>query len=179
MRYLQTETPKPATLVEVGYVPKRGQPQALLECLIVAHIDQRAGVLRQAAQDGGWEPLLCRDAETAAIYGARRRLRLAVVDLDGAPAQTLPRLRRLSELLTTPSEPLVMLCGHENDPAEEIWARQLGVWLYLPAVNEHCDLAPLFRDALAIVQKMLGDVVHRDKLHGERPALGAQHTRRT
>ena len=178
MRYSQTETPKLATLAEIRCVPKRGQRQTLFECLIVTHVDQRAGVLRQAAQDGGWDPLLCRDPEKADTCSARRRLGLAVVDLDGAPAPTLPRLRRLAELLTTPSGPLVVLCGHENDPAEEIWARQLGVWLYLPAVNKHCDLVPLFSDALAIVQKKLGKVVHRNKFHGKRPALGDQHTRR-
>ncbi len=177
--YLQTETPKPVTLAELGCVPRRGQKRALFECLIVTHVDQRAGVLRQAAQDGGWDPLLCRDAESAATWGARRRLGLAVVDLDGAPAPTLPRLRRLSELLTAPSGPLVMLFGHENDPAEEIWARQLGVWLYLPAVDERSDLIPLFRDALAIVQKTSGNVVHQNESHGKRSALGDQPTRRT
>ncbi len=179
MRYSQTETPELATLAETRCVPERGQRQTLFECLIVTHVGQRAGVLRQAAQQGGWDPLLCRDPEQAATCDARRRLGLAVVDLDGAPAPTLPRLRRLAELLTTPSGPLVVLCGQENDPAEEIWARQLGVWLYLPAVNKHCDLVPIFRNALTIVQKKLGKVAHRDEFHGKHPALGDQHTRQT
>lgn len=35
---------------------------------------------------------------------------------------------------------LLAVCGHEGDPQEETWARQLGVWLYLPGVSiDHVD----------------------------------------
>ena len=30
---------------------------------------------------------------------------------------------------------LLVICGHEGEVEEEIWARQLGVWLYVPGLS--------------------------------------------
>ncbi|NIL99064.1 MAG: hypothetical protein GTO53_13870, partial [Planctomycetales bacterium] len=38
---------------------------------------------------------------------------------------------------------LVALCGNEGNALEEIWARELGVWLYLPGVVDDSDLSSL------------------------------------
>ncbi len=153
----RTETQAPAPTVDLGQASHRTSRQALFECLIVAHVDQRGGMLKQAALDGGWDPLVCRDAEVAAEQGARRRFRLALLDLQYAPGPAIPRLRRLSESLSAQAGPLVIVCGHENDPPEEIWARQLGVWLYWPAVDETCDIASVCRQALIGVPAEQGD----------------------
>ncbi len=155
----RTETQVPAPTVDLGQTSHRTHRQALFECLIVAHVDQRGGMLKQAALDGGWDPLVCRDAEVAAEQGARRRFRLALLDLQYAPGPAIPRLRRLSESLAGQAGPLVIVCGHENDPREEIWARQLGVWLYLPAIDESCDIASVCRQALVAVQAEQGESI--------------------
>ena len=155
----RTETQVPAPTVDLGQASHRIRRQALFECLIVAHVDQRGGMLKQAAQDGGWDPLVCCDAEAAAEQGARRRFKLALLDFQYAPGPAIPRLRRLSESLSAQAGPLVIVCGHENDPPEEIWARQLGVWLYLPAVDETCDIASVCRQALVKVQAEQGDSI--------------------
>jgi len=159
----QTETQVSAPAVDLGQASHRTSRQALFECLIVAHVDQRGGMLRQAALDGGWDPLVCRDTEAAAEQGARRRFGLALLDLQHAPGPAIPRLRRLSESLSAQSGPLVIVCGHENDPPEEIWARQLGVWLYLPAVDETCDIASVCRQALVRVQAEQGDRIRKSE----------------
>ena len=41
----------------------------------------------------------------------------------------------LEETLAAMPGMLLAICGHEADPQEEIWARQLGVWLYLPGLS--------------------------------------------
>ena len=36
---------------------------------------------------------------------------------------------------------------------EEIWARQLGVWLYLPGVVDDSDLSSLFEEGRAVASR--------------------------
>jgi hypothetical protein len=37
---------------------------------------------------------------------------------------------------------------------EEIWARQLGAWMYLPGVNDHSDVAMLCGEARNAAEKL-------------------------
>ena len=66
--------------------------------------------------------------------------------LDG-PATIAARL--LCEAIAGLRHVLLVACGNAGDAAEEIWARQLGVWLYLPDVawEETGDLAFLCEQA--------------------------------
>ena len=64
---------------------------------------------------------------------------MALIDLTG-PTTALRGLRDLCQTLASQSNVLLAVCGNTNDPQEEIWARQLGVWLYLPGVAiEHFE----------------------------------------
>lgn len=47
---------------------------------------------------------------------------------------------------------LLAICGREFDPAQEIWARQLGVWLYIPglSVDDAAEVAEVCEQALLV-----------------------------
>jgi hypothetical protein len=47
-----------------------------------------------------------------------------------------------------------VICGNEGRPQEEIWARQLGAWLYLPGVVESDDVAMLCGEARQIAEQL-------------------------
>lgn len=150
--------PTTAVLPE-GRLAKKPQPRtALHQCLVVSPSKQRSKLLERAAGEQGWETILAGDAEDAAREAVRNRIQLAVIDLEsvGSPEQGV--YRDLVEQLATsmPDGPLLIVCGHEDDAMGEIWSRQLGVWMYLPGVDDHSDIAMLCGEARNVVEKLHG-----------------------
>ena len=108
-------------------------------CLVAsANVDKRA-FLSDAATHAGWETVVCADAQNATAAARRVRFQMAWIDLD-YHGQTPSGFRDLCQTLAATPEMLLAVCGHVNDAEEEVWARQLGVWLYLPGISlEHAD----------------------------------------
>ena len=139
------------------FVPRaKATRVAQLHCLVVAEDADRRAFLAAAAREAGWEVTAHADAYAAGITAHRIRHALAIVDLDGLATDRSEEVRTLTESLCSSSQPLVMVCGTEGNPIEEIWARQLGVWLYLSGVDTSCDITSLCSDAKHVVQKMQG-----------------------
>jgi hypothetical protein len=46
------------------------------------------------------------------------------------------------------------VCGNPDDAMGEVWSRQLGVWMYLPGVDGHSDIALLCSEARNILEKL-------------------------
>lgn len=143
---------------EFGRWARRAPGAALFQCLIMTPVERRGQAWRRAAFEAGWEPVFCRDVKSAVDCATRNRLLLSVIDLQSLPAPTRGRTRQLCEALVgqgAPAEgPLVIVCGDDEDAAEEIWARGLGVWLYLPGVDETCDLTLMCGEARSLAQKL-------------------------
>lgn len=60
------------------------------------------------------------------------------------------RLREACESLVEAFRPsLWMVHGHTDEPSEEIWARQLGAWMYVPGLETLEDCVWMGREALA------------------------------
>jgi hypothetical protein len=97
---------------------------------------------------------VCHDAESAREETRRSLFRLALVDLDHAAASA--DLRRLVEQIAAQRNVLIAVCGNDGDAREEIWARQLGTWLYLPGVTEAQDLVTPCTDARLALERMAG-----------------------
>ena len=125
------------------------------QCLIVSASQSRREMLLEAATQGGWDTVVCSDSAQARSEITRTGFRLAIVDLEGFSGPTVDDFRAVCQQLISDGEQvLTAICGHEGDVKEEIWARQLGVWLYLPGVNEGDDLASLCGEARTIVKQI-------------------------
>jgi len=83
---------------------------------------------------------------------ARMCTQLAFVDLEGEQGAGFQSLVRQ---LADQRQVLLVVCGNEQDGAEEVWARQLGVWFYLPGICELNTIGLLCRDARSIVSERL------------------------
>jgi hypothetical protein len=81
---------------------------------------------------------------------------LALIDLQSAPPAQAALLRTVVERLAGQKGPLLAVCGNPDDTTGEVWSRQLGVWMYLPGVDSHCDIALLCSEARNILQKVTG-----------------------
>jgi DNA-binding response OmpR family regulator len=48
---------------------------------------------------------------------------------------------------------LLVVCGSDESVDEELWARQLGAWVYLPGVSSGDALVSLFSDARRVAER--------------------------
>jgi hypothetical protein len=80
------------------------------------------------------------------------RTQLAFVDLEGEDAVGFQSLVRQ---LADQRQVLLVVCGRGQDGAEEVWARQLGVWFYLPGICDASTIGLLCRDARSIVSERI------------------------
>jgi hypothetical protein len=112
-------------------------------------------MLREAAAAQDWDPIVCDSAEEALRQVARHRLQMVMVDLEVTGRRTPDSFKDMTERLAGESERLLILCGNEGDAAEEIWARQLAAWMYLPGVDDQSDVAMVCGEAKNVAQKLM------------------------
>ena len=110
-------------------------------------------MLSESAREAGWDVIICADAETAAVAFRRMSFHFALVDLD-LRGDTPRGFREFCEKLAADSPQLLLgICGHEECAPEEIWARQLGIWLYLPGTTNSAEMSLLCAQAMQIARE--------------------------
>ena len=154
MGYLETHQPNAATEVRRAQSRRLLAPAELWPCLIVSPSEERSEHFRQAVAEGGWDPLVRCGAEAAREALSRWRFRLAFVDLQGDGDRVPPGFRELAELLANDRELLLVICGTDGHPLEEIWAHQLGTWLYLPGASDEGGLVMLCSEARTVAERL-------------------------
>lgn len=124
-----------------------------LQCLVASGSQPRREMLIKSVNAAGWESLVCNDSIQAWAALHREVFPMAVVDLQHQVGETVD-FRELCEQLASQRNMLLMVCGNEADTTEEVWARQLGAWLYLPGVTAASDLATLCNEGRTIAQRL-------------------------
>ena len=127
--------------------------RGLLECLIVSSRDQRRARLARAAAASGWASMACGDCDSVRRLASRMAVKLAFVDLEEASPAKVAELRCLAEDLARGDKPLLVLCGADGDFKLEIWARQLGVWLFLPGLADFDGVTGVCDEARTVVER--------------------------
>ncbi len=148
--------PVTRTRPEHSKLDRRGKPSrsnGALECLIVSGSNGRREMLSRAAMESGWSSVVCADSDTARHMAGRIAVKLAIVDLERPSLAELDGLRELSAELVRMGGPLLVVCGADGDAQQEIWARQLGAWLYLPGMAGVDAMSTLCSEARQVVEK--------------------------
>ena len=122
------------------------------QCLLASGDAPRREMLLESVNAAGWETVVCSDLAGAWSALRREMFQMAVVDLQ-AQQQGID-FRELCEQLASQRNLLLMVCGNEANASEEIWARQLGAWLYLPGVSAGSDLETLCVEGRNIAQRI-------------------------
>lgn len=123
------------------------------QCLVASGSQPRREMFSQSVQAAGWESMVCNDLMQAWTALHRELFQMAVVDLQQEAGQPVD-FRELCEQLAAQRNMLLMVCGNDADTAEEVWARQLGAWLYLPGVSTGSDLETLCFEGRTIAQRL-------------------------
>lgn len=150
-----SESTAPAVLgqVEEAVSRPRRAGASVLQCLVVSASQTRRNMLSDAATTAGWETVLCADSQNALAEFRKSPFQFAVVDLN-LRGKTPEGFRDCVQTLAEDSTRiLICVCGHENDPGEEVWVRQLGAWVYLPGATNSSELGLLCEQAMLVVKK--------------------------
>jgi hypothetical protein len=119
----------------------------LLRCLVLTWSEGRADLLRSAARNESWQATVGIDAHEFLRNVFLLRVPLTFVDLPDVKQQGYSVWQGAAERAKDMSDSLVVVCGLGGDPTEELWARQLGAWAYLPGDNGLAGLELVFGDA--------------------------------
>lgn len=133
---------------------ERNSRVGLRHCLVASARATTREWLVSAGQRWGWDVVVCNSPEEAAKALVLGSPQLAFVDLEGPEGQAFCDL---AEKIARECKSLLVVCGNEQDAAEESWSRQLGAWFYLPGMRPSAGLHLLFRDATSIVDKRIVD----------------------
>ena len=140
------------------FSPQRKAEIGILQCLVSSASKARRNLISSAANGVGWETIVCASADIALCEVKRNRVQLAMVDLVDRGETPQGARELVQTLIQDSSQILVGVCGHEANPEEEIWVRQLGIWLYLPGVTTSSEIATLCEHAMQIVtERGLGE----------------------
>lgn len=120
---------------------------ALLDCLVVSGDASRRGRFEAAVELAGW--LDCASPETTGELrqAIDRDFQLAIVDIAAPLGDRVNDTIEIAEELAARPGTLLVICGSEDNVDEELWARQLGAWLYLPGVCDGDSLTSLCVEA--------------------------------
>ncbi len=133
MNELETQSRPPVGRLRGKPAAKTDVATQLGKCLVVSKDDVKREMISLAATEAGWETIVCADKPNAMTAVLRTRFQMAWVDLEATPSSST--FRSLCQSVSELPNVLLIVCGRENDAEEEIWARQLGVWIYLPGLS--------------------------------------------
>lgn len=125
---------------------------ATQRCLVVSADPKRREMLAGFAAQGGWDAEGCPSAEEGWLLAGQADFGLCLVDLQDTDDIQSAALREVSEHLQH-RQAMVVVCGNMGDPREELWARQMGAWMYLPGVSEGCTVASICETAAEVIER--------------------------
>jgi hypothetical protein len=140
---ITSEELRPAT----SPMSRGSRTPGLLRCLIVSGDNGFRHRLHSATELAGWDecdtPASADDLRSA-IDGDYQ---LVLVDVANPLGDRVSDTVELAEEFAARAGSLVVVCGPEDGPDEELWARQLGAWVYLPGAIAGDGLMSLFTEA--------------------------------
>jgi DNA-binding response OmpR family regulator len=129
-----------APAVRAGRLPS-------LKCLVVSGDAGLRGRLHTMSELGGFTgcevPADATDLR-AAVDG---EFQLVIVDISRPIGDRVNDSIEIAEEFAARPGTLLVVCGSEDSLDEELWARQLGAWVYLPGVSHGDALMSLFAEA--------------------------------
>jgi len=162
---------------------KVGQPQgkhhspvqgfvlpSLLRCLIVSWSDQRAELLSAAAENTSWQTVVAKDIGQFLSHVFQLNVPLTIVDLPVSDDEGYEQIREAASRICDINDSLLVVCGATENSSEELWARQLGVWTYLPEAADLPGLELVFAEARKAIARRSSAYVESGAYHS-RPDL--------
>jgi DNA-binding NtrC family response regulator len=132
---------------------RTGRISGLLKCLVVSGDVELRHRLDTMADLAGWSA-----CEAPADAAELRSLvdgdyHLVITDIARPLGERVTDTVEIAEEFASRPNTLVVVCGSGESVDEELWARQLGAWVYLPGVSGGDALMSLFAEAQRVVER--------------------------
>jgi len=134
-------------------VPGTFEISDLLSCLVLSWSEQRSQMLQSVASDESWQAEVCEDVQAFLRCIFQLDVPLTIVDLPCKAAASYAELREMAAQTCGLNRSLLVVCGASDDREEEQWARQLGVWAYLPDAADPSGMSLVFAEARKALAK--------------------------
>ena len=125
----------------------------LLKCLVLSGDRGLRNRLDAVMELSGWSA--CDAPDRSADLGAvvDGDYQLVVVDVAHPLGDRVSDTVEIAEELASRPRTLLVVCGSVGSVDEELWARQMGAWVYLPGVSGGDALVSLFTDARRLAER--------------------------
>ena len=130
-----------------GVLPRSTRRIGLLDCLIVSGDQSCRRRFEAAAALAGWPECVSPETSGELRQAVERDFQLVIVDVASPLGDRVGDSIELAEEIAARPGTLLVICGSEDSVDEELWARQLGAWLYLPGVCDGDSLTSLCVEA--------------------------------
>jgi DNA-binding NtrC family response regulator len=132
---------------------RAGRLPGLLKCLVVSGDEGLRRRLDTMAELGGWSA--CETPVDAAELRSivEGDFQLVIADIARPLGERVNDTVEIAEEFASRPSTLVVVCGAGDSIDEELWARQLGAWVYLPGVSGGDALMSLFSEARRVVER--------------------------
>jgi DNA-binding NarL/FixJ family response regulator len=150
----------------MGFRSRFSRQRIGLGCLVISGDASRRERFVAAASLAGWSRSTAPEDTATLQDAADQDVSLAIIDIASPIGDRVHDTLELAEELAARPNTLVVICGSEDNADEELWARQLGVWLYLPGVADGDSLA-----SLCIEARRLQEPIGSQAPHPLRPVM--------
>lgn len=121
--------------------------QGLARCLVVTGDAGFRNRLLAATELAGWQECDASESSDDLHSAIDGDYRLVLVDVANPVGDRVSESVELAEEFAARPGTLVAICGPEDGIDEELWARQLGAWVYLPGAIAGDGIVSLFQQA--------------------------------
>ncbi len=134
-------------------VARTGRSPGVLKCLVVSGDEKLRHRLDTMADLSGWS--VC---ETPADAAELRSLveddfHMVIADIANPLGDRVNDTVEIAEEFASRSGTVLVVCGSGESVDEELWARQLGAWVYLPGVSGSDAFMSLFAEARRVFDR--------------------------
>ena len=125
----------------------------LLKCLVVSGDRGLRHRLDAVTDLSGWSACDAPDEAEDLTSVVDGEYQLVVVDVARPLGERVNDSIEIAEEFAGRPGTLVVVCGSAESVDEELWARQIGAWVYLPGVSGGDALVSLFAEARQVVER--------------------------
>lgn len=133
--------------------PRSARAPGVLKCLVVSGDADLRKRLDAVSELSGWSG--CETPADAAELSAvvESDFQLVIVDVARPLGDRVSDSVEVAEEFACRPGTLLVVCGAEDSVEEELWARQLGAWVYLPGVSGGDVLVSLLTEARRVSER--------------------------